>query len=347
MSIPLPPRNLPLVSVIVLNYNGRAYIADCLNTVLKSDYPNFEVVLVDNNSSDDSLSMAETILCGYKQAKVVRNALNVGYAAGNNLGAKNSEGRYLAFLNFDTEVDPGWLKEAVASLEEEDKAAIAQCKILLMDNKSVLDNVGHYIDSLGITHFIGRLRENVGLDSYPREIFGAYGAAFIIKSDVFNKLQGFDSDFFILFEESDLCWRAWVSGYKVIFSPHAIVFHKGGVTYSKTDHSLTTYFFARNRLMSMLKNYEGPNILKFVPINVLLMVGTALLKLRSRNTSEAVAILNGLLWNLRNLDKILVKRNTVGRLRTTSNDVLLRKGIIKKFDPWRTIRKARDILGAY
>jgi GT2 family glycosyltransferase len=329
---------------VILNYNGKDYLANCLSSVLDSDYPNFEIILVDNDSTDGSLQIADNFLRKNLAFSIIRNSINLGYAEGNDIGARNARGRYLAFLNVDTRVDSLWLKEAIEALEEDREIGIVQCKVLLMDDSTVLDNVGHYIDSLGITYFLGRLEKDRGQYNNAQEVFGAYGAAFIVRSEVFSLLKGFDTDFFILFEESDLCWRAWIAGYRVLYVPGAKVYHKGGASYKRKDYSETTYFFVRNRLMALLKNCELRKVLTIVPTSVMIMMALSFAKMINGRPKEAIAVTAGIFWNLRNLAKVIVKRREVNRTRITSNDDLIRRGIIKRFNIWRAIDKAHSLL---
>jgi GT2 family glycosyltransferase len=335
----------PLVSILILNYNGGQYIVDCLSSVLSTDYSNFEVILIDNASTDGSLDAVSKLFGSDPRLRIVNNKKNLGFAEGNNVGAGQARGKYFIFLNFDTLVDPKWLKELLKVFREDPKVGIAQCSIHLMDNPKMFDNVGHYIDSVGITYFIGFHEEDRGQYSHPHEMFGACGAAFAVRADVFKKLKGFDSDFFLFFEESDLCWRTWIAGYKVVYAPNAIVYHKGGVSYKgKKGYSSTTmYFYVRNRLMALLKNYELKNLLKFVPINIIFMIGLFLINVRYRKTNEAKAIISGILWNLYNLKKIVRKRKITQLIRKVSDDFLLQKGIIRRFNMQKAINKARDM----
>jgi GT2 family glycosyltransferase len=327
----------PMVSVIISDYNGIEYLASCVGSVLNTDYPNFEVILVDNASTDGSLDVARKLFSSDPRVKIICNKENLGFTGGNNVGVEYANGKYLLFLNVDTKVDPAWLKELVKVMEENSRIGIAQCKILLMDNPKILDNAGHYIDSFGLTYWIGYLEEDKGQYDHGYEMFGACGAALAIRTTLFRKLGGFDPDFFIFFDESDLCWRVWLTGYKVVFIPNAIVYHKGGFSYKSKGYVAkktfpTSFLYVRNRLSSMIKNYELMNLLKFVPANILIMLGLSLLSVKNGDIGDAQAIKNGLFWNIHNLKKIILKRIAVQRIRTVGDISLANKGVIKKVD---------------
>jgi GT2 family glycosyltransferase len=312
---------------------------------LNSDYNDLEVILVDNDSIDDSWRIAESSPETRPSVRIIRNETNLGYAKGNNVGALNARGKYLMFLNFDTIVDSKWLTEIVESMEENPMLAIVQCKVLLMDNHATIDNVGHYIDRLGLTYFIGHLEQDKGQYSNRADIFAAYGATFMIRTELFRKLGGFDPDFFLLFEETDLCWRAQIAGYAVAYCPLGKVYHKGGASFSgsRGDYPLTTFLFVRNRLASLLKNYEFGNVVKYVPMNISIMLGVALIDAAKGRAREAVAVIRGIVWNVLNLSETVKKRRTINELRTVSDQIMFARGTIKRFNLTRALGKARDM----
>src|SRR2546428_1480201 len=333
------------VSVIVLNYKGRAYLFGCLRSVLASNFSDFELVLVDNASSDGSTDESIRRISD-SRLRVVSSIHNLGYAGGNNLGAAHANGKYLVFLNFDTIVVPKWLDEIVLFMEDRPDVGIAQCSLHLIEDPRTFDNVGHYIDSIGLTYFLGRHEIDRGQYNTAREIFGAFGAALVARRGLFRQLGGFDADFFMFFEESDLCWRAWIAGYKVAFIPKAIVLHKGAVTYDSKreyDSARNAYYFTRNRLTALLKNYEFVNVLRLAPANILFMLGLSVMDLQKRKTREALAIVRGLYWNLRNFDKTARKREEVGRLRKNGDDFLMNRNIIRRFKMRRAVEKAQNM----
>jgi GT2 family glycosyltransferase len=167
----------------------------------------------------------------------------------------------------------------------------------------------------------------------------------MIRAELFRKLGGFDPDFFLLFEETDLCWRARIAGYDVGYCPSGKVYHKGGASYSGSgrDYSLTTFLFVRNRLTSLLKNYEFGNVAKYVPINISIMLGVALIDATKGRAHEAIAVIRGIIWNLMNLRQTMEKRIIINRLRTVSDRTMFARGTIRRFNLTRALSKARDM----
>jgi hypothetical protein len=296
--------------------------------VLNTTYANYEIIFVDNASSDGSIEYVKEKFGSHPKLKLVVNDENYGFALGNNIGARHASGKYLVFLNVDTIVDSSWLKELVSVMETDPLVGAAQCKLLLMDNPKLIDSVGHYIDWFGIAFVRGYKEEDQGQYDRVEEVFGATGAALIVRTDIFKKLGGFDEDFFMLFEEDDLCWRIWIAGYKVLYIPRAIVFHKSGALRSKEGNYKNLFFSRRNRITSLLKNYSTKNLIRFLPINISLLFAITFF---TKNKLEYFkAFIKSVAWILRNNRRTMLKRRITQTKRVVSDEQLIKMGIIRK-----------------
>lgn len=320
--------NTPRVSIIILNYNGMRFVDKCLVSVLNSNYPDFEIVFVDNASSDGSIEYVKEKFGSNPNLRLVINDKNYGFALGNNIGVRHASGKYIVFLNIDTIVDSSWLTELVSVMDTNPSVGVAQCKLLLMDNPKLIDSAGHYIDWFGIAFVRGHREEDQ--DQYDRihDVFGATGAALIVRRDIFEKLGGFDEDFFMLFEEDDLCWRTWLKGYKVLYIPKAVVLHKSGAIRSRESNYRNLYFSRRNRIVSLLKNYSAKNLIRFLPINIALLFTIIFF---TKNKLEYLkAYFNAITWIVLHTKKIIAKRRIVQATRVVTDDYLMRQGIIRR-----------------
>jgi hypothetical protein len=305
-----------------------SYVRDCLASVLNSNYPNFEVVFTDNRSSDGSIEYVSKTFGNDRRLKVIETGANYGFAKGNNIGAKYSTGHHLVFLNIDTIVDRDWLTILVEFLGSHRNVGIVQCKLKLMDDRKVIDCVGHFIDWFGISFVKGHGERDEGQYDTVNEIFAAGGAAFAIRRSVFRRLGGFDEDFFMLFEEDDLCWRAWIAGVEIMYLPSAVVYHKSGAIRSTMGAYRNLFLSRRNRIMSMLKNYSAWNLLRFMPISILLVFAIAFF---TKNKLEYIKAYGASLISvLRNSRAIIRKRRIVARNRVVSDRYLISRGIIRK-----------------
>jgi len=311
----------PLVSVIVVNYNGKTFLNRCLGSLLKTEYSSFIVILVDNGSSDGSPDLANDEFGHDPKLKIVKNAANLGFAEANNIGMRHAKGKYVVLLNNDTIVDKKWLSELTKVMENDISIAAAQSKLLLMDRPMLYDCAGGFLDHSGGTYARGHFTRDTGQYEKTEEIFTCKGAAMILRRDALRKVGLFDSTYFFYYEETDLCWRIWLAGYKVVFVPTSVIYHKGGASVPKEPSQqifFQVYLLNRNRIMTLLKNYEIRNLFAYLTPWLLLeariIMSAGLRGYRRSNMLYSLASSKAILWNLRNLRSIWKKRLYVQRI---------------------------------
>jgi len=249
--------SLPKVAVCILNYNGESLLKKFLPSISEIAYPNVEIVVIDNESSDQSISFLEK---NYPTFKVILNKQNFGFAKGYNEGLKFVEADYFVLLNNDVEVQPNFIDIIISEMEKDKLIAVAQPKIKSQRKKTHFEHAGAcggYIDYLAYPFCRGRIFNVIEKDTAqyedPKEIFWASGCAFFIKSNLWFKFGGFDARFFAHMEEIDLCWRLKNAGYKNFVFPKSEVFHYGGATLSYQSPN-KTYLNFRNNLLMLHKN---------------------------------------------------------------------------------------------
>ena len=180
------PGDWPLVSVVILNYNGRKFVERCLKSVLNTQYSNFEVIFVDNASTDGSFELVKSLFNLNGRLKIIRNDRNLGFAEGNNVGFTYSKGNHIVFLNIDTEVDRRWLRELIMVMEYNLKIGATQSKLVKMCDHNQLDSIGQSIVFLGYGYPIDN-----GVDkkqfNHVKEIFCADGAAILVRRSAANE----------------------------------------------------------------------------------------------------------------------------------------------------------------
>ncbi|MCE8424201.1 MAG: glycosyltransferase family 2 protein [Candidatus Methanoperedens sp.] len=321
-----------MFSIVIINWNGRKNLGGlldkCLESVANTSYKNFEVLFVDNASTDGSYEYEKSRF----DFKFLRNKENLGFVGGNNVGAKFCRGDVMVFLNNDTIVDAAWLNEP-AKLFEKPEIGMVQSNLRMLENPAVPDSIGHIISAIvmPIENFFF-----TGEPIEPEPIFGGKGAALFIRRELFEKLGGFDEDYFYYFEESDLCWRARLLGYEVYFSPASRVLHKGGGTfkdgqilYHKVLHDKLLYHRQKNTISSMIKCYELKNLMKYLPLRLLFELN-AILYLLFKKPSLALNNMKSLVWVLRNTEKLVKKRKQIQRTRIIRDEELFRRGFITR-----------------
>ena len=259
--------NYPKVAVVIIHWNRRDLLEKFLPSLVATNYPNLEIVVADNASTDDSIDF---LIQNYPSIKIVKNDKNYGYAAGYNEALKYVEADYYVLLNNDIETTPKWIGSVIDAMQQDEKIVAAQPKLLQYNNKKMFEYAGGsggFIDSLGYVFCRGRLFEMCEEDknqyNEQSEIFWASGACFFIKAKAFHEANGFDGNFFAHMEEVDLCWRLQLMSYKIISVPSAIVYHVGGSTLNKSSPQ-KTYLNFRNSLIMLFKNQAGAKIWWFL-----------------------------------------------------------------------------------
>ncbi|QDW25073.1 glycosyltransferase family 2 protein [Pedobacter sp. KBS0701] len=247
----------PSVAVVILNWNGKAYLEQFLPGILLSEYDNLQIVVGDNGSTDDSVSFLQE---NFPTVKIIQNDQNYGFAGGYNKVLERVEADYFILLNSDVEVVPNWIKPIISLMESDAQIAVAQPKIKWQLNKNQFEYAGAaggYLDIYAFPFCRGRLFNVYEFDNgqynEQKEIFWASGAAFFIKSKCWKEAGGLDADLFAHMEEIDLCWRLKNLSYKIMYCPDAEVYHVGGGTL-QTENPFKTYLNFRNNLIIMQKN---------------------------------------------------------------------------------------------
>jgi len=247
----------PSVAVVILNWNGKAYLKQFLPGILLSEYDNLQIVVGDNASTDDSVSFLQE---NFPTVKIIQNDQNYGFAGGYNKVLERVEADYFILLNSDVEVVPNWIKPIISLMESDAQIAAAQPKIKWQLNKNQFEYAGAaggYLDIYAFPFCRGRLFNVYEFDNgqynEQKEVFWASGAAFFIKSKCWREAGGLDADLFAHMEEIDLCWRLKNLNYKIMYCPDAEVYHVGGGTL-QTENPFKTYLNFRNNLIIMQKN---------------------------------------------------------------------------------------------
>ena len=229
------------VSVIVLNYNGRGWLERCLGAAVAELAPDCELIVVDNGSSDGSVDF---VTRAFPSIRTVALAENLGFAGGNNAGAKAARGRYVAFLNNDAAPRPGWLAALRRTLDGDATLGLASSLIVFMHDPSTVDSAGD-----GLTRWGGAFKRAhgrpVGEASGGADVFGACGAAFLVRRNLFERAGGFDGAFFAVYEDVDLSYRFQLSGSRCRFVPEAVVHHAGSATLGRLS-DLSVFWGQRN-----------------------------------------------------------------------------------------------------
>ena len=326
--------NVPLVSIIIINYNGKSYLEKCLESIKKIKYDNLEIIVVDNNSTDGTM---EFLVQNYPSIITLKLDKNYGFAKPNNVAAKIAKGDFLLFLNNDTEVTPNFLTELVQVLVGNDQIGI--CQSLLLKPNGEIDSSGDFIDTIGVVY-----NSKEPIDKI-REISSARGASMIIRKELFLDLGGFDEQFFVSFEDVDLGWRTWIKGYKVAINPKSVVYHHGGKTHDSIKDEIS-FHGLKNQLSMKITNFEMKysisSLLKFfiifgirelkILLDYKIKGKTAMTSTKYEDTIAAKpninAILKALFWIISNSKYLRNKRKKIHGYRKISTRELQKINVL-------------------
>jgi len=322
----------PLVSIIVLNYNSMKFIKTCIESVLQSCYPNFEVVLVDNDSNDGSVELIRTIFGDDKRIRFICNTENYGYAKGNNIGMEHAKGDYVVIINPDVRIyDRFWLKKLVDVMLTDESIGIATPAILSYDSENV------QATGMGFLYpfcTVFALHKNWSYSSLlkkcprPFPVFVAGGECMIVRKEVLDHIGVFDTTYFMYYEEVDLCWRTWIGGFSVVAVPTSVVHHySGGSTDVNKNYPLVAYCYAKNSTRTVLKNAGSKYVFVLLMSAQLLgLAGKLYILLRCGRVEGLYQYLRALWSNLKNLPEIMVQRKEIQRrVRQVDDDEYLWK----------------------
>jgi len=248
---------MSLVSVVILNYNGKNITKECVNSVLKSTYKKTEIIIVDNGSTDGSYQYLKGFYSKTKNVKIVRSSKNLYFTGGNNFGAKYAQGKFLIFLNNDTLVDKNFLKEMVSFIENNDKWLV-QPKILKFPEKDIIDSTGgiYIFPGFGVNR--GHNQKDNNQYQKPVKIDYCVGTCLMIKRKFFEKLGDFDNWFKYYYEDVDLALRAKKQEGICWYNPKALIYHQGSVTFKRNvDHKALLFNIRKNIFKTVVKNFSG------------------------------------------------------------------------------------------
>lgn len=251
----------PQASLVILNYDGRELLEAHLPSVLAQDHGSYEVVVVDNGSTDGSVALLRE---RWPQVRVVALERNVGVTAALNVMVREARGAYVGMLNNDVDLAPDWLRILIGVLEADPEAAAAQGKLLRYFDRGVIDRAGDVVHTTSACFGRGAGEPDAGQYDAPADVFSAGGAAALYRRSAFDRVGFFDEDFFAYAEDVDWGFRAQLAGLRVRYEPAALGYHRGGATLGEIN-PFSLYHLRRNQLWMVLKNYPGRSLLRHGP----------------------------------------------------------------------------------
>ena len=302
------PEEYPLVSIITVNYNQLEVTCEMLDSIRSLAFNNLEVILVDNASERSPKKVIET---KYPEVKLIQSQRNLGFSGGNNLGIKASSGKYLFFVNNDTELKDGLIEGLLALFEQEPQLGIVSPMIYYHPHSHEADGeLIQYAGSTPVNSFTARNKQigekEIDRGQYKKAIPTAYvhGAAMMIPAKVVEEVGGMPEDFFLYYEELDWSEQIRNAGYKVFVAPQCKIYHKESVTVGALS-TLKTYYLTRNRIYFMRRNRKWWQLMFFSLFLIFITIPKNVAKyLLKRQWDHLKAFLSGVFWNLKRISPV-------------------------------------------
>ena len=314
------------VSIVIPHWNNVDVLSECLESILNTDFENFETIVVDNASTDNSVA---SVRSNYPNVKLIENDKNYGYAGGCNIGAEAASGDFLIFLNNDTVQEKDWISNLIKTINSDDKIAAVQPKILNYYDRNIFDYAGGsggHMDIYCFPFARGRIfsfQENdEGQYNNKEKCFWSSGTCFMVRRELFQKAGGFDESFFAHMEEIDMCWRLYAMGFEVWVEPDSVVYHKNALTLPMYSHK-KYYLNHRNSLLMLLGNYSIKNIFLIGIPRLLLEKIACLYSILMLDWRHFTAILRSLFWIIFHPNVIMKKRKSFSKIRTITDKKIM------------------------
>ena len=311
----------PRVTVVIPNWNGERFLSTCLGSLRRQSYDDFDMVLVDNGSTDGSVAFARD---NFPEISVLPLPENRGFSAAVNAGILASETEHVALLNNDTETDPKWLEALVEAADSYPEAGFFASKLVDFADRRVLDGAGDVLRRSGLPYRLGHGEPDGGRYDKTAFVFGACAGAAMYRRGMLDDVGLFDEDFFANCEDGDLSFRAQLAGYRCLYVPGSVVYHMGSATFGRRS-ATSTRLGTRNSLCLLVKNLPAPLVPGFLPF---VLAGQLTRLVVTAATSTLKAHLEGLAGALRLLPLMLRKRREIQKRRQAPVEYI--RGLLKE-----------------
>ena len=299
----------PSVSVVIPNWNGAHHLPTCLDSLRRQTHRNVQVIVADNGSSDGSL---ELLARDYAEVVVLPLGQNLGFTGACNAGMRAAQGEIVVLLNNDTETDPRWLEEVVAAFERNPQAGIVASKMLLFDRRDTFHTAGDFYRVDGTPGNRGVWQRDEGQYDREETVFSACGGSSAYRRALLDEVGLLDEAFYFSCEDLDLAWRAQLAGWRCVYAPRAIVYHKVSATGGGT---ISSFYDGRNFIYLLVKDYPSALWRKYWTAILRAQLRLAWEALRAWRGAAARARLRGMLAGLMGIPRMLRKRGAVQRTR--------------------------------
>ena len=298
----------PLVSIVVLNYNGEKHLPNCIRSVLQNRYPRFEVILVDNASTDSSIQPIQDQYGADPRLKIIISRMNLGYSGGNNLGFEYSKGKYIVFLNNDTIVEPDWLIHLVKALELDSTIGIAQSLIYEIDGRSI-QSAGWIFSDYLIRKYALCANKPINLQLKPViDVSFVCGASMIIRREILDTMGAFEATVPFFYDDTLLTLKTRLLDKRAVTITASKMYHASGATNVWKTYFTTYNLYKANSILIFDVFHKPTDLIKAAALNVVNAVNSTFFNLKKKNAAAVAGHFNAFVWTLHNFQFIWQNR---------------------------------------
>jgi len=320
--------------VVIANYNGEKFLKNCLDSLFKTRYENFDVCIIDDGSNDDSIKIINLFTAKKNIIILRQNHQGAAKARNQAIDKFRDSYEYFIFLDNDTEVDPDWIIELEKKFNEDGNIGALQCLLIDYLNRDLIQLSGVYL----IPHVCWGIGIENGKKITTKNKESIYcagiSAALAVKSQVLKKIIGFDEKLAVTTEDLDFTWRIWLAGYKIKSCPNSIIFHYTKNIDMRKDMNVSLYsqyfHLNKNSIRTLIKNYQISSLLWYFPqLIIILLIRSLIIILKRKDASSLKAFYNSITWNINNLKDTLKQRNLVQTSRVFSDKYIYKYVMVK------------------
>lgn len=320
-------KKYPLVSVLILTYNRTDLLKTCLDSALKSDYPNLEFIISDNASQDDIAGFIRNHYPG-NSVKVYKKKKNAGLTGGFNFGFKYCKGKYVMLLCNDTLITRQSISEMVKMAEADQVIGAIAPKVTQMRNPGFIHSAGSFLTATGLLYHYGVYQRDGKKYQKSYYVFSTTGAGFLVRNETISKSGLYSENFFMAYDESDLCHRIWLSGYTIVYCPNAEVKHMWSATMQVINNPQIWFWNQRNIISSFICNFQIQYLLPFlISINIA-FIFYSVYRLFSRQRVFSATIIYAYLWHILHIRETLKRRKIIQKIRKSSDSEIFKKAMV-------------------
>jgi len=323
---------IPFISIIIANYNGQNYLRICLTSLLASSITDYEVIVIDNNSTDKSIKIISEFQKIDDRIKLLKNKINLGVPASRNKAIAYCKGEIVILLDNDTEVKKDSIEQLIKPLINDEEIGAAQALLIDFENRNLIQMAGGHLipQAIWLMGFYERMEYKKVRSKLGATNIIAVSAALAVKKGVLDKIGGYDSLLYNYTDDLDFSWRIWIAGFKVVLAHQSIVYHYTKSVARRSNigaNNFDIYFqLAKNSFRSILKNYEIINVIKYLPISIFVNLARAVLVfLRRGDFSALLASFYSIWWSFKNLPNCLQSRANIQKTRKFSDKKILKE----------------------